>query len=231
MKNKAKKILSTLTLTNIIVIVFAMTLSFSTSAFATDLDPNTIAALDTTLDTQHNAPCITEQDRLAGWIITFIEEPLSLKEDTTDPKLQSRLCYRSTLRFLKEDGTEKTITELANKTTGCSQEAEDISNDQLMVDKYKISYNCRAIMAILAKGGASYIEGYIGFIYRWAAGLSGLIAVAVIILSSIQISFAGGDSGEVDKAKGRILKSIAGLAVLFLSGLILYTVNPTFFTR
>ena len=86
-------------------------------------------------------------------------------------------------------------------------------------------------MAILAKGGTSFIEAYIGLIYRWAAGLVGLIAVAVIIISSIQISFAGGETEAVNKAKGRIIKSIAGIAVLFLSGLILYTTNPTFFTR
>ena len=86
-------------------------------------------------------------------------------------------------------------------------------------------------MAILGKGGTSYIEGYVGFIYRWAAGLSGLIAVAVIIISSMRISFSGGEAEEVTKAKSRILKSLAGLAVLFLSGLILYTINPTFFTR
>ncbi len=234
MKNKTKKIrkiLSTITLTNIIVAFSALTMSFSMTVLAADLDPAKIQQLDKALDAQHSAPCITDADRTSGWMISFIEEPLSLDEDKTSTKLQTRLCYRSTLRFIKSDGEEKTITELANKTTGCSTIAENLANDEEMVSTYKVSYNCRAIMAILGKGGASYIEGYVGLIYRWAAGLVGLIATAVIIISSIQISFSGGEAEEIGKAKGRILKSLAGIAVLFLSGLILYTVNPTFFTR
>lgn len=238
MKNKTKKLkklLGAITLTNILVAAFALTMSLSTTVFADEPatpapDPAVIAQLDTALDNQHDWPCITDADRAAGWIISFIEEPLSLDEDTTSTKLQTRLCYRSTFRFMI-DGKEKTITELSNDDVGCSQTAENIANDAQMVAKYKVSYNCRAIMAVLGKGGASYIEGYVGLIYRWAAGLVGLIATAVIIISSIQISFSGGEAEEINKAKGRILKSLAGIAVLFLSGLILYTVNPTFFTR
>jgi len=67
-------------------------------------------------------------------------------------------------------------------------------------------------------------------IYTWAAGFVGLIAVGVIMISSIQISLSGGDSQAVTNSKDRIVKSLAGLAVLFLSGLILYTINPNFFT-
>jgi len=238
MKNKRKKfgkILSAITLTNVVVAFFALTASLSTTVFALEpknpLDPAVIAQLDTALDAQHNDQCIKEEDRTAGWIISFIEEPLSLDEDVTSTKLQTRLCYRNTLRYINSGGVEKSITELSSKKTGCSTFAEGLANNQSMVDKYKVSYNCRAIMAILGKGGSSYIEGYVGLIYRWAAELVGLIATAVIIISSIQISFSGGEAEEINKAKGRILKSLAGIAVLFLSGLILYTANPTFFTR
>ncbi|MFA6306029.1 MAG: hypothetical protein WC651_04910 [Candidatus Gracilibacteria bacterium] len=247
MKNKTKtigKILSGITITNIIVALFALTLSFSTTSFAADdnpkpttLDPKTIELLDTALSEQEKKEnqCITDKDRVGGWVITFVEEPLSLEEDLTDPKLQKRICYRNTLRFLNKDGIEKTLPILSrapqDQDTGCSSKAEALANDPEMISKYKVSYNCRAIMVILAKGGASFIEGYVGLIYRWAAGLSGLIAVIVVIISSIQISLAGGESGEIGKAKDRILKSLAGIAVLFLSGLILYTINPTFFTR
>lgn len=229
MKNKTKKLkklLGAITLTNILVAAFALTMSLSTTVFAFGPED-----LDKALDAQHKDPCIRDQDRLDGWLISFIEEPLSLDEDTTSTKLQTRLCYRSTFRFVLPGQSEKSITELSSKTTGCSTTAENIANDAQMVAKYKVSYNCRAIMAVLGKGGSSYIEGYVGLIYRWAAGLVGLIATAVIIISSIQISFSGGEAEEINKAKGRILKSLAGIAVLFLSGLILYTVNPTFFTR
>ncbi|MCK9186575.1 hypothetical protein M0P48_04005 [Candidatus Gracilibacteria bacterium] len=238
MQNKTRKIgkiLSTITLTNIVVALFALTLSFSTTVFADDtkLDPAKIQKLATALDPLKDNPCITEPEKNEGWIVDFMEEPLSLEPQSTD-KLKTRICYRNTLRYVGSDNIEKTITELAQGTEenpGCSKAAEELANDPVMRSAYKVSYSCRTIMAILSKGGTSYLEGYIGFIYTWAAGLAGLIAVAVIIISSMQISFAGGESGEIDKAKSRIIKSIAGIAILFLSGVILYTVNPTFFVK
>jgi type IV secretory pathway VirB2 component (pilin) len=68
-------------------------------------------------------------------------------------------------------------------------------------------------------------------IYRWGASLVGIIAVTIIIISGIQISASGGDSEAINAGKKRILQSIVGIIVLFLSSLILYTVNPTFFTN
>ena len=75
------------------------------------------------------------------------------------------------------------------------------------------------------------IYGYIAMIYQWGASIVGIIAVTVIVFSGIQISAAGGDPEAVTSAKKRILQSLAGIAVLFLSGLILYTINPNFFTK
>lgn len=49
------------------------------------------------------------------------------------------------------------------------------------------------------------------------------------MLSGIQISMAGGDSGVVDTAKERIQQSLIALALLFLSGIILYAINPFYF--
>lgn len=233
MKNKTRtigKIFSALTLTNMVVAMFALIVAVQTPVFAQDTTPKDVQDLATVLDDQKTNQCITNDDRLSGWIISFIEEPLSLKEDNTSQKLQTRLCYRSTFRYII-NGEETTITELANASAGCSTQAEEKMKNEALVNEYKLSYSCQVIMAVLAKGGTSFIEGYIGLIYRWAAGIAGLIAVGVIIISSVQISFAGGEAGEIDKAKGRIIKSLAGLAVLFLSGLILYTVNPTFFTK
>jgi threonine/homoserine/homoserine lactone efflux protein len=67
-------------------------------------------------------------------------------------------------------------------------------------------------------------------LYRWAVSIVGIIAVLLMVFSGIQISTAGGDTGKIDEAKNRIMQSLIAIAILFLSGLILYTINPGFFT-
>ena len=57
-----------------------------------------------------------------------------------------------------------------------------------------------------------------------------MIAVLIMVISGIQISAAAGDQQAVTNAKNRIVQSLGGLALLFLSGIVLYTINPTFFT-
>lgn len=89
---------------------------------------------------------------------------------------------------------------------------------------------CNRVQVILSESGTGLLSEFIGALYRWSAGIVGIIAVLVMVVSGIQISMAGGDSAKVDSAKTRILQSIAGLVILFLAGLILYTINPNFFT-
>ncbi|GEM_PF-2512545 len=92
------------------------------------------------------------------------------------------------------------------------------------------TYTCSIQERIEGTSGSGLLANYIGAIYKWAAGIVGIVAVLIMVASGIQISAAGGDSAKLDSAKNRILQSIIGLAILFLSGLILYTINPTFFT-
>ena len=162
-----------------------------------------------------------------GFIITIIEEPILTSDnvaggDTTDFK--SRLCYRQSFSYLTEDTGTKTWSILSKDK--CKPELQGPYDEQ-----YKAFYGCNQVQVLLSKGGTSLISGYLNVIYRWAAGIVGLICVIVIIVSGIQISLSGGDSQAVENAKNRIFKSISGIIVLFLSGLILYTVNPTFFTK
>lgn len=170
----------------------------------------------------------------AGYIITIIEEPLSLEESTKtkttkeNAEFEARICYRNYLSYVPKKGKEEVISILATK---CS---EVIKNEELTGTdfvKYKVTTSCKAVQVFLSKGGTSLIVGYISFIYKWAASLVGLIATGVIIISGIQISVAGGDTQALESAKGRIIKSITGIVILFLSGLILYTINPNFFTQ
>lgn len=92
------------------------------------------------------------------------------------------------------------------------------------------TYSCSIVERITGESGSDILGKYISALYRWAASLVGIVAVLTMVYSGIQISIAGGDTAKLDSAKHRIMQSIIGLAILFLSGLILYTINPTFFT-
>lgn len=92
------------------------------------------------------------------------------------------------------------------------------------------TFTCTIKERISGKDGVDLFSNYIGGIYRWVAGVGGMIAVLIIVISGIQISASGENAENLSKAKERIAQSLIGLALLFLSGAILYAINPTFFT-
>lgn len=94
----------------------------------------------------------------------------------------------------------------------------------------KDTYSCSIYERISGASGSDIFGRYVSALYRWAAGIVGIVAVLTMVYSGIQISMAGGDTAKLDSAKNRIMQSIIGLVILFLSGLILYTINPGFFT-
>lgn len=175
---------------------------------------------DTSCPNQSKPGCCITDAAKSKFIITIVEEafgeptePSNAINDTKD--YQSIICCRVTTTATSGSGTASK-TEL--NQGACSSCAEN-------------GKSCEEVMVILSEGGTTMIEGYIATIYKWAASLVGLIAVTVIIISGIQIAMSGGDTQAVDSGKNRIIKSISGLAVLFLSGLILYTINPNFFVK
>lgn len=90
--------------------------------------------------------------------------------------------------------------------------------------------HCSLVERITGDTGTDIFSQYVGALYKWAAGIVGIVTVLIMVASGIQISMAGGDSAKIDSAKNRIMQSIIGLVILFLAGLILYTINPGFFT-
>ena len=96
--------------------------------------------------------------------------------------------------------------------------------------KPNASYTCSTLERITGKSGSDLFGRYVSALYKWASSIVGVIAVLIMVGSGIQISMAGGDSAKIDEAKQRIAQSLVGIAILFLSGLILYTINPTFFS-
>lgn len=76
----------------------------------------------------------------------------------------------------------------------------------------------------------SLISSYISKVYNWGAAVTGLLAVLMIVVGGVQYILAGADSSLEGEAKGRIQQALFALTLLLLSGLILHTINPNFFT-
>ncbi len=227
MKNLFKKLAAFSILSIILISINAM------AAFA-DGDSEKALELSKLLeDTPYETYCIKEKDEAgtgegvdAKYIITIVEEPLSLENSGEGSDFITRICYRNTVSYIY-NSEHKTVPLLLNKCL------EKIANfdPKSYPENFNATASCKPVQVYLSKGGTVMIEKYISTIYKWAASMVGIIAVVVIIISGVQISIAGGDTQGLENAKGRIVKSLIGIAVLFLSGLILYTINPTFFTK
>jgi len=164
--------------------------------------------------------CIQNEDM--SKITAVIEEPLDFGSLSETDKNAFRNCVRITIcakRDPAKGGKVECVSTL-NK--------EGTKVEGLDPKIFKVSYN--PVQVFLSKSGVDMLYIYIGAIYRWGASVIGIIAVLVIVISGIQISAAGGEQSVVTSAKTRITQSLIGIVILFLSGIILYTINPTFFT-
>ncbi len=243
-----KKIIAKLALFSIVSLILVSISSISAYAgdpAPKDTEPDTssmaAALAEGLMDITPDDHCIkeTKEDGTpgddAGYIITIIEEPLSLEASTKTTKdkaeFEARICYRNYLSYLPKKGKEEVISILATKCSNVIKNESLTGPDFTKPYNYQVTTSCKPVQVFLSKGGTSLIVGYISFVYKWAASLVGLIGTAVIIISGVQISVAGGDTQAIESAKGRIIKSISGIVILFLSGLILYTINPNFFTQ
>ncbi len=216
-----RKLIAKLALFTIVSILF------SSMALADNPSPTEVEEAKKALDNAKTNPCIDNKADGSGaddgFLITIVEEPLEAKENN-EGDFRYRICYRHTYQFNGESGDLITSSEFSNKNQKCYTGLPTGGN-------LKAKYSCKQVQVLLSKGGTSLLYGYIGMIYRWGASMVGIVAVLIIVISGIQISAAGGDQEAVTSSKKRILQSIAGIAVLLLSGLILYTVNPTFFVK
>lgn len=109
----------------------------------------------------------------------------------------------------------------------CTGEIIDVYEDDL-TGCQAIANFCTPIQLIISTSGINLLKFYAMQIYKWAASIVGIICVLLIVISGIQITASRGE--DISSAKNRITQALAGLALLFLSALILYTINPTFFT-
>lgn len=71
-----------------------------------------------------------------------------------------------------------------------------------------------------------FIVQYIKIMYNYGAAVVGIVCVLVIAVSGMQYAF---NPESAEEAKKRIINSLSGLALLFLSAVFLYFLNPNFF--
>ncbi len=88
---------------------------------------------------------------------------------------------------------------------------------------------CSRRQWVISDSGLGIVKIMVKQIYTWGAFTVGSMAVMTIILNGVRISMSG-VSGDITEAKNKILQAVAGIVLLFLSGIILYTINPDFFS-
>lgn len=149
-----------------------------------------------------------KKDKCAGYasdtsgFIVILEEPLGGPD--------AIYCFR--VCDIEAEGGKRTC-QLKDKCEGSDPKKES---------------TCKRVQIIEATSGTHLLNQYVKMIYLWAAGTIGIVAVLTIVISGVEI-MAKGASGSIDEPKNRISQALLGLVILFLSGLILYTINPTFF--
>lgn len=161
---------------------------------------------------------LNPQGKLGEWIVTIVEEQIATSNpEVKTPDTQIFECIR--------------VNEVCPETAGTTQEQMCSTYKELSeVSTCPSGASCQRVQVFFNKSGTSLLYAYIGVIYRWAAGTIGIVCVIILVVSGLQITIAGDNSGKIDEAKERITQSLAGLALLFLSAVILYTINPNFFT-
>ena len=70
------------------------------------------------------------------------------------------------------------------------------------------------------------VPEYVQYIYYFLLGLSGIIALGVLIYAGFQYFTSAGNPEKINEAKSRITAALLGLLILIGSYLILYSINP-----
>ncbi len=149
-----------------------------------------------------------------NYVVTIIEESIGSTTTSTGDTNFILDCFRKTECKLDKDGKQKCASFYVNP--GNCTPGKDTT--------------CQRVQAYIATSGAGLLYTYIAQIYRWAAVVIGSVSVLFMVVGGVQIATAGDNSENINKAKERIIQSIAGLVLLFMSAAILYTINPNFFT-
>ena len=185
----------------------------------TDLFPDILKKAESGL-------CLTAEEKL-NYITTVLETPLDSPED--------RAAYDKVGKDGKTgiiDNGDGTITKRCFRFTQILNLQVSGSSTQQKTDQYLIKecpgenlitegygqqsngnyYDCQEvtiIMSPLSQGGIGVINVYVSLIYRWVAGIVGVIAVLIMIVSGLQIITAQGESEAITAGKNTFYKPSA----------------------
>ncbi|MDP3975378.1 MAG: pilin [bacterium] len=124
-------------------------------------------------------------------------------------------------------GKESNCSQIVSciRSERCDRSGKTVSEDIVMAVLRQNFSHC----LIEGEDGLKLLSNYASLVYQWIAGIVGAICIVVVIFSGIQISIGGLSQDQVSTAKDRVGNALFGLVILFLSALILYTINPIFF--
>jgi cell wall-associated NlpC family hydrolase len=156
-------------------------------------------------------------------IVTILEESIGKSPDK-NPDDATRIisCFRKTTC------TKTARTQTATATAGCNSEYAKTCDPSNTSEDKKIF--CSRVQVIISQNGISMLFSYLSLIYIWGAGVGATISVLYMIYGGYMFITALDNTSSVDEAKDKILQSLIGLSILILSAIILYTINPNFFT-
>lgn len=178
-----------------------------------------------------NCQQLNDADATQDYVISIIEESIGSATDNSAQganidrpgDAQVLECIRKTECTLVQDqagGAESAECRSEYVTDGCTPQPSNDKGEGII---------CQRVMVFVAESGLGLLMAYIQQIYLWAAGTIGIVSVAFIVYGGVSIATAEADSQKIDTAKQRIMQSLLGLALLFLSAILLNWINPNFF--
>lgn len=158
----------------------------------------------------------------AGKIITELSE--------FTPDMSTELVNESAEKSFVTTVYAGTCCLIGMKNSDGTIECDDVRTvyTPTYADCEKVATDCTKRVWVIGTSGGDLLKLTVKYLYGWATGVIGIIAVVTIVYNGVKISMSG-ISGDVSAAKDKILQAVTAIVILFLSGLILYTINPTFF--
>lgn len=188
--------------------------------------------------------CLNLQEK-TDYVTTVLETPLDSAEDraaydandgvikNADGTMTKR-CFRFTqILNLNASGADKQKITDQYLIKKCPSEDKIAGGEgygiQSATQNYYDCQEVTVIMSPLEQGGIGVLNVYVSLLYRWVAGIVGVVAVLIMIVSGLQIITAQGESEAITAGKKRIMQAIGGIVLLFFASGLLYMINPTFF--
>lgn len=99
-------------------------------------------------------------------------------------------------------------------------------NPEVLIPGMEKNASGTAAETIKVDGGGEAIRKYISNFYKFAIGLTGILATIMFAIGGLIWLTSGGSATQVGKAKQLILGSLTGLVLALCSYMILNTINP-----